>query len=65
MILCAKARALINGRFAVTMEDLKSIAYPVLRHRLIVNFKAEAEGLVSDQVTKELLQQVKGPKVKL
>lgn len=55
MILTAKARALQQGRLAVTLEDLKVVAYPVLRHRVIVNFKAEAEGIVSDDVTRELL----------
>ncbi|WP_338039079.1 MoxR family ATPase [Maribacter litopenaei] len=58
MILTAKARALQEGRFSVTMEDLKKVAYPVLRHRVIVNFRAEAEGIDSDSVTKELLDQI-------
>ncbi len=55
MILTAKARALQAGRLSVTIEDLKHVAYPVLRHRVIVNFKAEAEGLTSDDVTAHLL----------
>lgn len=56
MILTAKARALQAGRLAVTVEDLKHVAYPVLRHRIIVNFKAEAEGLTADDITKHLLE---------
>ncbi len=56
MILTAKARALQHGRLAVTLEDLKHVALPVLRHRVIVNFKAEAEGITSDDVTRELLK---------
>lgn len=56
MILTAKARALQHGRLAVTLEDLKHVALPVLRHRIIVNFKAEAEGITSDDVTRELLK---------
>src|SRR6056297_3669683 len=44
MILTAKARALQQGRFSVTLEDVKKVAFPVLRHRIIVNFRAEAEG---------------------
>ncbi|CAM4248109.1 AAA family ATPase [Gillisia hiemivivida] len=56
MILTAKARALINGRLSVTLEDLKHVALPVLRHRIIVNFRAEAEGITADEVTKELLK---------
>jgi len=56
MILTAKARALAMGRLSVTPEDLKTMAYPVLRHRIIVNFRAEAEGITSDDVTRELLK---------
>ena len=56
MILTAKARALQQGRLAVTLEDLKNVALPVLRHRIIVNFKAEAEGITSDDVTRELIR---------
>ena len=55
MILTAKARALQQGRLAVTLEDIKLSAFPVLRHRIIVNFRAEAEGITSDDVTRELL----------
>lgn len=56
MILTAKARALLQGRISVTPEDLQKVALPVLRHRIIVNFKAEAEGITSDDVTKYLLE---------
>lgn len=56
MILTAKARALQQGRLSVTLEDIKQVALPVLRHRVIVNFKAEAEGVTSDDVTRELLR---------
>ncbi|MCM4158664.1 MoxR family ATPase [Antarcticibacterium flavum] len=58
MILTAKARALQHARLAVTLEDLKHVAYPVLRHRVIVNFKAEAEGITADDVTKKLLEEI-------
>jgi MoxR-like ATPase len=61
MILTAKARALLKGRFAVTMEDVKSVAFPVLRHRILMNFKAEADGVTSDRVTAELLDKIKLP----
>lgn len=57
MILTAKARALQAGRFSVTLEDVKKVAFPVLRHRIIVNFRAEAEGITSDSVTQNLLEQ--------
>lgn len=59
MILTAKARALLQGRMAVTPEDLQHTALPVLRHRIIVNFKAEAEGITADEVTRELLKTTK------
>jgi len=55
MILTAKARALLQGRLSVTLEDLKKVSKPVLRHRVIVNFKAEANGIDSDDITKHLL----------
>lgn len=63
LILTAKARALLNGRFSVIMEDLHNMAYPVLRHRILVNFKAEAENVTSDQVTAELLKKLDRPKI--
>lgn len=56
MILTAKARALSQGRMSVTLDDIKHVAFPVLRHRIIVNFKAEAEGITSDGVTAQLLE---------
>lgn len=55
MILTAKASALLSGRFAVTQQDIQQVAYPVLRHRILMNFKAESEGITSDAVTKHLL----------
>ncbi|NOT73938.1 MAG: MoxR family ATPase [Cyclobacteriaceae bacterium] len=55
MILTAKARALLHGNFAVTQEDIHHVAYPVLRHRILMNFKAEAEGVTPHDVTKHLL----------
>jgi MoxR-like ATPase len=61
MILTAKARALQQGRFSVVMEDLENVAAPVLRHRILVNFKAETQGVTSDEVTKHLLKSIKIP----
>lgn len=60
MILTAKARALQAGRLSVTPKDLSSVAFPVLRHRVIVNFRAEAEGITSDAVTQKLVEQLLG-----
>ncbi len=62
LILTAKARALFKGRFSVLMEDLHAMAYPVLRHRILMNFKAEAENVTSDQVTAELLKVIQRSK---
>jgi len=53
---------LIRGRLAVTVEDLRAVAAPVLRHRLIVHFRAEAEGIDSDDVTRRLLDETDPPK---
>jgi MoxR-like ATPase len=58
LILTAKARALYHKRYAVTAEDLEAMAFPVLRHRILMNFKAEADGIRSDQVTEVLLKSV-------
>jgi MoxR-like ATPase len=56
LILTAKARALLKGRYSVLMEDLHAMAPAVLRHRVLMNFKAEAEGITSDKVTAELIK---------
>lgn len=56
LILCAKARAIIKGRFSVIPEDIHTLAYPVLRHRISLNFRAEAEGISTDDVVKSLLK---------
>jgi len=55
LILTAKARALFHGRYAVVTEDIHRMALPVLRHRMLLNFKAEAEQMNTDQVTQELI----------
>jgi MoxR-like ATPase len=62
LILTAKARALFKGRYAVVMEDLHAMVYPVLRHRILMNFKADAENVLSDDVTTELIKTVSRPK---
>jgi MoxR-like ATPase len=50
-----KARALLHGRLHVTTEDIREIAYPVLRHRLVLTFNADAEGVKADDVVRRLL----------
>lgn len=54
IILGAKARAAIKGRFYVSAEDVRAVAAPVLRHRILTNFNAEADGITSDHVIAEL-----------
>jgi MoxR-like ATPase len=61
LILTAKARALFRQRYAVLPEDIHAMAYPVLRHRILMNFKAEAENITSDDVTTVLLKGVGRP----
>jgi len=58
MILTAKARALLRGNFSVTPEDIQKVAFPVLRHRILMNFKAEAEGITPDNITTRLLESI-------
>ena len=58
MILAAKARALLRGNFSVTPEDIQKVAYPVLRHRILMNFKAEAEGVTPDNITARLMETI-------
>jgi MoxR-like ATPase len=55
MVLAGKARALMHGRLHVTIEDIESVAAPALRHRLIPNFNAEAEGITVEQIIEKIL----------
>ena len=61
LVLGAKARALLQGRSHVTPDDVKALAVPVLRHRILPNFKAEAEGVDADQVIRKLVETVPVP----
>lgn len=56
LILGAKARALLEGRFAVGFDDVRAMAYPVLRHRILPNFHAEAEGVTAEAIIAQLLK---------
>jgi MoxR-like ATPase len=58
LVLGGKVRALRSGRFAVSVDDLKAIALPVLRHRVILNFEGEAEGIDADRLVQEVLDAV-------
>ena len=56
LILAAKARAILEGRKYVSKDDIDYMAYPVLRHRIILNFEAERKGMTTDDAVRELLK---------
>jgi MoxR-like ATPase len=58
LILAGKARALLKGRYHVSTEDIRQVAIPVLRHRVVTNFNAEAEGIRSDAIVKKLIEYI-------
>ncbi|HBC88404.1 MAG TPA: AAA family ATPase [Lentisphaeria bacterium] len=62
LMLAAKARAILRGRYHAITEDVREMALPVLRHRLVTTFNAEAAGISSDKVVKRLLETVKPKK---
>jgi MoxR-like ATPase len=62
LVLGAKAHALLAGRFHVTPGDVRRVAAPVLRHRVLVNFHAEAEGVVPDEIVADVLEAVAPPR---
>jgi MoxR-like ATPase len=61
IILTAKARAILHGRYAVTTEDLRAMAFPVLRHRIFTNFNADAEGVDVEQVIEKIVATIPEP----
>ena len=62
LTLGAKARALMDGRSHVDYDDVKALAHPVLRHRILTNFHAESERVTTDQIIDQLLTAVPMPK---
>jgi MoxR-like ATPase len=62
LILGGKARALMDGRYNVSFEDIRALAKPVLRHRVLTNFHAQSEQVTSDQIIDKLLRAVPVPK---
>jgi MoxR-like ATPase len=58
LVLAGKVRALTQGRFNVSFEDIQAVAAPTLRHRLILNFEAEAEGITTDHIITQILKDV-------
>jgi MoxR-like ATPase len=62
LVLGAKARALTSGRYHVSFDDIRSLAHPVLRHRVLTNFHAQSEGITSDTLIDRLLEAVPVPR---
>jgi MoxR-like ATPase len=58
LILGAKARAVLHGRYYVSCDDVRAVALPVLRHRIITNFNAEAEGIKPDDIVLRLAERI-------
>ncbi|MEK6234159.1 MAG: MoxR family ATPase, partial [Planctomycetales bacterium] len=56
LILGGKARALLNGRTHVSTEDIRALAFPVLRHRIVNNFAAESEGITTDHIIRRIVE---------
>jgi MoxR-like ATPase len=59
LILAAKARAILHGRYHATTEDVKAMALPVMRHRVITTFNAEAAGISPDEVVSRLVAEIR------
>ena len=57
VLLAAKIRALFEGRFAASIDDVRKVCFPALRHRVLLNFEGEAEGVKTDQVIEQILAQ--------
>jgi MoxR-like ATPase len=62
LVLAGKARALTSGRYHVSFEDIRALAHPVLRHRVLTNFHAQSEGITSDMLVDRLLEAVPVPR---
>jgi MoxR-like ATPase len=65
LTLGSKARALMHGRTHVDFEDVRALAHPVLRHRILTNFHAQSERVTTDQIIDELLAAVPAPKSRM
>jgi MoxR-like ATPase len=58
LILASKAKAALGGRPSVSLDDIRSVARPVLRHRLVINYNAQAVGESTDSIIKRLLEDI-------
>jgi MoxR-like ATPase len=61
LVTCAQVRALLDGRYNVSMDDIQRLAHPTLRHRILLNFEGQAEGVTTDAVVDALVQAVPVP----
>jgi MoxR-like ATPase len=61
-VLGAKAKALTSGRYHVSFDDIRAMAHPVLRHRVLTNFHAQSEGISTDTLVDRLLESVAVPR---
>jgi MoxR-like ATPase len=59
IVLAAKARALLEGRYNVSFQDIRNVYLPAMRHRVLLNFEAQAENIASDTVLAQILNEVK------
>ena len=58
LIIGAKARAILHGRYAAEVDDVRALLEPVLKHRLVMNFRAEAEGVTAEDVIADIKQSI-------
>ena len=61
LILGGKARAILHGRLHVTTDDIRTVAFPVLRHRIVTTFNADAEGVKTDDIIAKLIKKIPLP----
>ena len=61
LLLAGKVKALLDNRFAVSEEDVRGVAHAVLRHRIMMNFEGQSEGVTPDHVVDQVLQHVRSP----
>jgi len=64
LVIGAKARAIMEGRCNISCKDVQAVAHSALRHRIIANFNAEADGITSDSIIDKLLETIKEPEYK-
>ena len=65
IILGSKARAIMDGRYHVSYEDIRALAPPVFRHRILINFHAQSEKISSEKILDQLLETVDAPKSRM